>query len=417
MIRVLYIHHGGGIGGAPLSLLYLIQQLDRNRYDPVVVTLRDGPVVSLYQENDIETHVASGILEFSHTALEWYGGQDLWRLPGRLLSIGPAIYRTEKIVRELQPDIVHLNSSTLTPSAIGAARTGLPIVWHIREPLAKGYTGLRRNWIRRNIEQHAERVVAISEHDANQLFPSDRIHVIHNFVDFNIFDASIDGSHIRNELGINDEAPMIAMLGGVAEPKGTLTLIQAIPKLVNRLPLLRVVFAGPPPRPVREGGIKGLAKQLLGTNAYHKAVQSAVLELNDVEREAVIFTGIRQDMPQVIAASQCVVFPSTVPHFARPVIEAAAMAKPAVASNLGGPKELIIDGETGFLTPPNDSDALTDALITLLKNRETAINMGKKAYQRAREMFSAEENADRTIALYDSILNQRESNQGDMGGR
>ncbi len=407
MIRVLYIHHGGGIGGAPLSLLYLIQQLDRRRYEPIVLTLKDGPVVPLYRKNGIETRPVTGIKEFSHTTLEWYGGRDLWRLPGRLLSIQPSIRKTEQLVRDMQPDIVHLNSSTLTPSAIGAARAGVPIIWHIREPIVKGYFGIRRGWIQRNIVQHGDRVVAISEHDANQLHPSDRVHVIHNFVDFSIFDRTLDGSDVRSELGIAPDAPVIVMLGGVAEPKGTLTLVRAIPALVAAIPDLRIIFAGPPPRPLREGGIKGLAKQLLGVNAYQKAVQQAVTGLSAKEKRTVIFTGIRQDMPQVVAASQCVVFPSSVPHFARPVIEAAAMAKPSVASNLGGPKELIIDGKTGYLVKPNDPQVLSAALIRILSNPEHAAAMGEQAYTYARGLFDAKTNAARTITLYDDILNQQ----------
>lgn len=407
MIKVLYIHHGGGIGGAPLSLLYLIQQLDRTRYEPIVVTLKDGPVVSLYRENNIDTRPVSGIKEFSHTALEWYGGNDLWRLPGRLISIRPSIRGTEQIVREIEPDIVHLNSSTLTPSAIGAARTGVPIIWHIREPVVKGYFGIRRNWIRHNVNLHAGRVVAISEHDASQLLSSDRVHVIHNFVDFGTFDRRIDGSNVRDELGISTNAPVIAMLGGVAKPKGTLTLIKAVPRLVEALPQTRVVFAGPPPRPVRESGIKGLAKQILGTNAYQKAVQQAVQALSKPAQDAIIFTGIRQDMPQVIAASQCVVFPSSVPHFARPVIEAAAMAKTSVASSLGGPKELIVDGETGYLVPPNEPLQLADVLIRVLSDDVLVQEMGERAYIRAKQLFDAKVNAARTIALYDDILEQR----------
>jgi glycosyltransferase involved in cell wall biosynthesis len=369
-----------------------------------VVTLKRGPVVDLYRAEGIETRVEEGISDFSHTTLEWYGGRELWRLPGKLLRIPGSIRRTRKLVEEINPDLVHLNSSTLAPAALGCARAGVPIVWHIREPLAQGYWGVRRGLIRRIIHRHAARVVAISQHDADQLIPNERIHVIHNFVDFDQFDHSLSGDAVQTELGIDPGVPVVVMLGGVAEPKGTLVLVHALPRLLRQVPGVRVIVAGPPPRRLNEPGVKELAKRLLRVDAYQQAVVSALERLDPQARQAITFTGIRQDIPAVLAACNCLVFPSVVPHFARPIIEAAAMGKPSVASDLGGPRELVVDGETGLLVPPNDPDALADALADLLGDRDRAREMGEAAFRRAQVMFDANTNAAATIALYDEIL-------------
>ncbi len=400
MKRILYIHHGGGIGGAPLSLLYLLQQLDRSRYEPIVVTLKDGPVVNLYQSEGIETQVVSGISDFSHTTLEWYGGREWWRLPGKILQIWPSIRRTRRLIRLLNPDIVHLNSSTLATSAIASKLEGVPVVWHIREPLALGYIGLRRWLLRQTIHHCAERIIAICQNDADQLITSDRVQVVYNFVDFNKFDRSLTGENIRRELSIPADAPIITMLGGIAEPKGTLILIRALPDLLKAVPTAKVIIAGPPPRSLNEKGFKGTIKRLLRVDAYQKAIQRAIEQLDPTYRDALIFTGIRTDMPEVIAASDCVVFPSVVPHFARPVIEAAAMGKPAVASDLGGPRELIVSGETGLLVKPGDPAALADGLAALLTDPK---QMGEAAYNRARLLFDAQRNAAQTVFVYNDL--------------
>lgn len=404
MSRILYIHHGGGIGGAPLSLLYLLRQLDRARYEPVVVTLKPGPVVDLYRAEGIETHVEGGISDFSHTTLEWYGGRAWWRLPGKLARIWPSIRRTRALLRRLKPDLVHLNSSTLAPAAIGCALEGVPVVWHIREPLARGYLGLRRAWIRRTIHRCAARVVAICDNDASQLIASDRIRVIYNFVDFNTFDRSTGSEAVRAELNIPDGAPVVAMLGGVAEPKGTLILIRALPHLLASVPGARVIVAGPPPALPAERGPKGLAKRLLGADAYQRACQRALNALEPEAQAALAFTGVRRDIPDVLAASDCLAFPSVVPHFARPVIEAAAMGKPAVASDLGGPRELVVPGETGLLVPAGDPAALGQAMAALLGDPARAQAMGEAAYRRARRLFDASKNAAATVAVYDEVL-------------
>lgn len=404
MRRVLYFHHGGGLGGAPLSLLYLLRQLDRSRYEPVVVTLKPGPVVDLYRSEGIETHVEEGITDFSHTTLEWYGGRDLWRLPGKLLRILPSIRRARAVIRRFAPDLIHLNSSTLVLPAIAAAREGVPFVWHIREPLHRGYFGLRRAWIRRVLHRHAARAVAISRYDADQLLPGDHVRVVYNFVHFDQFDRSLTGEAFRAEFGIPADAPVVTMLGGVAEPKGTLTLVRALPALVERVPGVRVVIAGPPPKPLAEPGLKGLAKRLLGVDAYQKAVQHAVAALDATAREALIFTGIRRDVPDILAASDCLVFPSTVPHFARPIVEAAAMGVPSMASDLGGPQELVVHGETGLLVPPGDPAALAAGLADLLTDPARRAAMGEAAYERACRLFDARRNAAATLALYDEVL-------------
>lgn len=403
MKRILYVHHAGGIGGAPLSLLYLLQQLDRARYEPVVVTLKDGPAVELYRNEGIETYVAPGISDFSHTTLESYSGVDLWRLPGKLARLLPSIARTQTLVEAMRPDLVHLNSSTLSPSAVGAARTGVPVVWHVREPLAQGALGLRRAWIRR-VARRVSRVIAISQYDADQILPGGGATVIYNFVDFGRFDRTLSGDGFRREFDIPPNAPIVTMLGGVAKPKGTLTLIRALPALVDALPGLRVVIAGPPPRPLRGGGVKGIAKRVLRADAYQRAVQAAIDALNAPARDALLFTGVRRDIPTLLAASACLIFPSSVPHFARPVIEAAAMGVPAVASDLGGPQELIVDGETGLLAPPNDPAALAEAVAGLLRDPQRAATMGEAAYRRARRLFDAQANAAATFAVYDELL-------------
>ncbi|MBI3760391.1 MAG: glycosyltransferase family 4 protein [Chloroflexi bacterium] len=402
MTRILYIHHGGGLGGAPLSLLYLLRQLDRAKYDPVVLCLRDGPVVEMYRRDGIETIVARGIDEFSHTALEWYGGFDLWRLPGKVLRFWPSIIRTRRYLRELKPDLVHLNSSTLAAPARAARREGIPVVWHIREPLADGYFGLRREWLKRHIHSDAARVIAVSRFDASRLVLSDRVRVIHNFVDFAEFDRAMDAVGARRALGLTPAQSVVTMLGGVARPKGTLPFVRALPLVRRAVPNVRFLVAGPPPRVGASQPLKSFAKFLLGADAYDRAVMAAASE--GLTSGHLRFIGMRSDVPQVLAATDVLAFPSVEPHFARPIIEAGAMAKPVVASRLGGPLELVVDGETGLLAPPNDPESLADAIVALLKDPERAAAMGEAGYRRARECFDAEKNARATFAVYDELL-------------
>lgn len=402
MRRILYLHHGGARGGAPLSLLYLLQRIDRSRYDPVVLMLKPGPVVDLFRGAGIETHVAQGVADFSHTELEWYGGVDLWRLPIQVARFWPSVIAARRYIRQLRPHLIHLNSSTLSAAARAARREGTPVVWHIREPIADGYFGFRREWLKGHIERDAARVIAISEYDASRLRPSPNIRVIHNFVDFDTFDRNLSSGEARRKLNLTPAQNVVTMLGGVAYAKGTLVFVKALPFVRQAAPNVKFLVVGPPPAIGDSSRLKSLAKYLLRADAYDREVMAAAAEA--IAGGYVRFTGIRSDMPQVLAASDLLVFPSVVPHFARPIIEAGAMAKPVVASRLGGPLELVQEGVTGLLVPPDDPAALAEAIIATLKDPARARAMGEAGYAQAREKFDAAANARKTFAVYDEIF-------------
>lgn len=399
--RVLYFHHGGTVGGAPLSLLFLIQQLDRRQYAPVVCFSADGPVIERYRQAGVEVIIAP-MSDFSHTDLVWYGGGLLWMLPGKLLRYRPSLRTARRVIREVQPDLVHVNTSAMAAQAEAACAEGVPLVWHIREPLAQGYSGLRRRWLQRTIDRCANRVIAISHNDASRLLPSDRIRVIYNFVDFDVFDRSIAAGPARKKLLLSPAQHVVTMLGGVNPAKGTLTFVKALALVREHLPNVVFLVVGERPRIGASDPLRGLAVRLLGGDAYDRAVMAAAAP--HLSKPFIRFTGSRDDIPDVIAASDLIVFPSVVPHFARPLIEAAAMGKPAVASDLGGPRELLVNGETGLLVPPGDEQALAEAIVAILSDPARAAAMGRAAYTFADAHFNARKNAAATIAVYGELL-------------
>lgn len=399
--RILYIHHGYGIGGATLSLLYLIQQLDRSRYEPMVVCVYNGPAAQRLREAGLRVVTGTGIDHFGHTRLAWYSLRRPDVLLCKTLRFWPSVLRTERVVRELGADLVHLNTSGLPASAIGTRRAGVPLVWHIREPLHHGYVGLRRALFRRFIHRCADRVIAICRDNARQLIPSDRIRVVYNFVDFSLFDRRLSGAAFRGELGLGPSAKIVLMLGGVAIPKGTWPLVQTLPLVRRRQQLsdVHVVIAGSVPTP--DPGWRGRISRI---QSYDRRIRRFI-SAHNLEHH-VHFIGVRQDVPHLLGASDLLAFPSVVPHFARPIIEAGAMAKPVVASNLGGPDELVVDGETGLLVPHDDPQALANAMVEILSHPEDAQAMGQAGYERARRLYSAETNAARTFAVYEELLGE-----------
>jgi len=400
MIKVLYFHHEGGIGGAPQSLRFLIEGLPREKFEPVVVCLKDGPVIDLFRDSGARVIKGKGIHDYSHTYLDWYGIGSPIRSFVKFLNFFPTIIRAKRIIADENPDIIHLNSSTLSACAIAAKLAGRKVVWHIREPIAKGYFGLRRAILRWVINRYSDRVIAICEDNARRLKPSSKVNVIYNYVDFTFFDRNLDGKVYRDKLGIPETGKVILMLGGTSKPKGTVVFLKAAKEILKERGDYYFILAGNFPDFSKLSGLKKFANKLLWVSRYNKNVVEIASALPQVN---FISTGSVTDAPSLIAASDVVVFPSIVPHFPRPLIEAGAMAKPSIASNLLGPDEVIVDGESGLLIKPGDVRALVAAIKKVLEDDDLARMMGERAYEIALAKFNKEINLPRIVAIYEEM--------------
>ena len=148
-----------------------------------------------------------------------------------------------------------------------------------------------------------------------------------------------------------------------------------------------------------------LARKILPWFHYGTLGQRVIRKIkNNGLTDCCVITEFNSDSLSLIAAADIVVFPAVEPHFARPVIEAGAVAKPVVASNLEGIKELIQNGVTGILIKPNKPKLLAAAIVRILSDGQLAGAMGEAGYLQAKEKFSAEKNCAKIMEIYDRIL-------------
>jgi len=400
MGKILYIHHGKGIGGAPLSLLYLLDKIDRTRFHPIILFLYDSDVVDIFRQRNYEVHVTRGLYEFSHTTIEWYSIFYFHRFLHRIIYFIPSIYRSYRLVKNFFPDIVHLNSSTLTPCAIGAKLAGCKLVWHIREPLSKGYFGIRKLILKWLIEKFSDAIITISNYDARQLKRSNKIHFIPNFVDFKIFDYSLNGDVFREEYGVKEDVKTIGMLGGVTPVRGTLEFIKAISYVIKEDKSCFFFVIGDFPQQIN---FFKSPRNVIYWWRICKVIRREKLN------EKIIFTGVRKDISRVIAGLDMVVFPSIIPQFGRPLIEAGAMKKPVVAWDLGGQNEIIVDNVTGKLVPPGNPKLLARAVLKIFQDKELTKSMGEEGYKRAKELYAANVNSQAVFRIYGDLIKKKGS--------
>ena len=369
--KILYIHHGKGLGGAPLSLLLLINALDKEKYQPVVLFLHYSQVVELYKQNNIEIVGIVNRYDFSHTKVWWFRW---YHLPYFLRSAWDT-FRTEQLVAgywldKIKPDLVHLNTSSLIAWGKVASKKNIPVIWHVREPLADGYFGFRKWIIKKCVAKYSSKILPICKHDALPWKDNPKTCVIYNAVDPKKFDFNIT---TRDAVYHHYSSPQILFLGGLSQEKGTLVIFKAFEKVLQQLPEAKLLVASYFDLDLNK---TSYLKKLFPAYKFKVEVANILEKI----KKSVVLLGPVQDIPQAMAASDLIVFPATVGHFARPIIEAGFMKKPVIASALAPLDELVVNNQTGYLVDPNDINAWTDKLLLLLTDKDLNKKMGDAGY-------------------------------------
>lgn len=164
---------------------------------------------------------------------------------------------------------------------------------------------------------------------------------------------------VRERLGIDADTPVVINVGRQEFQKGQDTLLRAAAVLRDTVPGVRVFVAG------KEGNV---------------TAELAALHRELALEDTVEFLGYRSDVPDLVTAADVFAFPSVYEGLGGAVIEAMALAKPVVASDIPVLAEVVSDGVSGVLTPAGDHGAFANAIAELLRDRATATAMGQKGY-------------------------------------
>jgi glycosyltransferase involved in cell wall biosynthesis len=144
--------------------------------------------------------------------------------------------------------------------------------------------------------------------------------------------------------------------------------------------------------------------EIAGSGPSESALRDLVGSLGVAER--VRFLGWQVDVDRLLASWDLLVIPSLEEGFPLSALEAMAAARPVVASRVGGLSELVVDGVTGRLVPPGDTEALVRCIAEMASDRRRLSLMGDEGWKRVRGHFSAELMARRTVELYDRLLHR-----------
>ena len=376
-IRVAFCHYTSDDGGgSDRSLFDFVTRLPRDRFTPLMMLKRGNPDAQRYRELDIPVEE----FKLVHPRRTRQLGPHL----GYFARFWPSVFALEGALLRLEAEVVHANTINNLVAPVAARMTKLPLVWHVREI---GGGGRVDRLQRRMVARMAARAVAISEAVGETLTGcGERLTVIPNGVDLTRFQDpdSIAG---YQSLGVAPGTPVVLCIGRLEPWKGQHVLIEAAPAILAAHPGARIVFVGAP---------------AVNKPEYAEELQTRCMELGI--QDAVSFTGPREDVPNLLAAARMLVLPTaTAEPFGRTLVEAMAAGVPVVATDAGGPLEIVLDGKTGHLVPTEDAESLAERVNELLADPEHARAMGEAGRHRAESHFNIERVAEAMAAIFEEL--------------
>jgi sugar transferase (PEP-CTERM/EpsH1 system associated) len=359
--RVMHITQDLGVGGLERVIVLLCRTLDRERFEPSVLCLREaGGFAPELVEQGIPVHV----LPWSREKLDYF-----------------AFRKVGEVLREHRIDVIHThNTGPFFHGALGATLAGVKT--HIHTDHARPFPDSLRWMVAEHLLSHlAYRVVGVSDDTTHNLrhyekIPESKLATIPNGIDLQ--PVRTDAARLRQELGISPETIVIGTAGRLTHQKGMEFLIRAAGLLEPRFPDLAVLIVG-------EGSEQ---------NALQEMVRSAGLQ------DRVRLLGLRMDIPDLLALFDIYALPSRWEGLPMAILEAMAASLPIVGSAVGGVPTAVREGVNGLLVAPEDPEALAGALEKLLKDPTLRKRMGEAGRKRYEASFTARQMTRRYERLY-----------------
>lgn len=366
--RILYLSRGGSIGGSQRQLLYLIQNLDRRIYEPFVVYLKEGKFASILQQLQVNS-----LFYPLHS----------WR---KFRSVLHRYFDAKQLVsyaQENQISIVHSSDLWLSSYMLWVARQlKVPSVLHVRTPICD--TDVRKHKC-----DHADLIIAISARVVRNLIEAgirpDKIVQVDDGIDIELFKPQDNGNMLARDLPVSTDL-LVGIVGRISKLKRQLDFVKAA-ALVSKSHSKRVCFLIIGPR---------------YSETYFRKLEKYIESNGLVDK--VLFTGNRDDMPQVLSSLDVLVSLSG----GSVMFEAMACGMPVISAGFTSPKDSVhIQNEkTGLLVPSHSTSDLAAAMSRLIEDKALRTMIGRRARNWAVRNLYHHEMLRKTFHVYSQLLNK-----------
>ena len=367
-IKVVHIVPMLSPGGAERVAVHIVRGLNRQRYEPIVISFTERlgcDLDSLLDEAGIEVRY-------------------LGKHPGFDYRVYPRLHHVLKYYR---PDIVHTHLHVLRyalPFLLLLKRTS---VLHTVHNLAKREIEPRARWIQRYALNHRVVPVAVAQEVAasvERLYGIQRCCVIPNGIPTSLYASpQTPRKKWRARAGFGEEDVLFVCVARFAPQKNHALLLKAFAQGPASDPKAHLVLVG---EGILQEGLEEQAKNLGLANRVH-------------------FLGLRSDIPDVLGATDVFVLSSDWEGNPLSVMEAMASGLPIVSTDAGGVPTLFERGKEGFIVARGDAQALGNSMASLLRDRETRVSLGRAAARRAKQNFDVSTMVQAYEELYEKLVN------------
>lgn len=381
-IEVLQVHTLPVVSGSGINTFLTLKGLDKKKFEVEFACAPGGSLVEEVKREGIRFHPINHFVQEINIFKDFRALMELIHLLKR-----------EKY------DIIHThNSKAGFLGRLAAKIVGIPIIIHTIHGFAfHEYEISPRRFLfiflERFAAKFADKLITISEPLRQWglelgIGKSEKYITIYSGIEVEKFKININIDEKKKELGIEPGERVIGVVAKLWEGKGHETILEAAPQVIKEIPNVKFLFVG-------EGYLRN-------------KLETRVRELGLSNR--VIFTGFRTDIPEITAIFNIALLVSLFEGMGRVLLEAMVLGKPVVATKVGGIIDVVKDGETGILIPPEDVDALAKAIITLLKDRKLARKMGEAGRRRIDERFTAQTMVEKISQVYEELIEKKLTN-------
>lgn len=351
-IRVVEILATGTNGGAQEHLYSLVTRMDHERYDVSIVSLSPGSAVRKLERAGFDVLVIDE--------------------PDDAIAVGALT----AYLAEVRADVIHnhmFRAETVgTRAALALAEVGHRRPYVVSTIHSSRIRSEEDRQHLRDLTPYMDQLIAVSKAIEHKLRDEERItapvRLIYNGVDLSRYDRQEPCCTLPEEYGLEPGSQLVGVVARLEPEKGHPTLLEAWPEVLRSCPHSYLL--------------------IVGEGSRREALEAQVRDLRIAHR--VVFTGRRDDIPAVTAALDVAVLPSYREAQGLTILEAMALSRPVVASDVGGIPEMITDGVTGLLVPPHDATALASAIIRLLRDHPYADTLGRAGHDLVHDRFCIE---------------------------
>ena len=362
-IRVVEVLATGTNGGAQEHLYSLVTRIDTERYEVSVVALSAGSAVRKLAKAGIDVLVIDD--------------------PDDTIAVGALAAH----LAEVRADVVHAHmyraETVATRAVIALGEAGQRKPYLVATIHSSRIRSLEDQEHLRALTPYMNRLIAVSRAIEHKLCDEQRttvpVTLIYNGVDLERYDHQEACCTLPEEYGMEPGSAIVGVVARLEPEKGHPTLLEAWPLVLRSCPDTYLL--------------------IVGEGSRRDALEAQARELRIAHR--VVFTGRRDDVPAVTAALDVAVLPSYREAQGMVILEAMALSRPVVASNVGGIPEMIEDGVTGLLVPPHDPAALAAAIVRLLTNHPLADTLGRAGHDMVHDRFCIQLMVGAIESIYD----------------